>query len=133
MPDKLCECGCGQPAPIARQTRAQFGHIQGQPIRFCSGHNASGPPVIHGHGRTSRQTPTYSSWRNMINRCTNPRIACFRSYYCGVGICERWRAFPNFLADMGERPPGMTLGRFLDIGSYTKENVKWMTSQEPQQ
>lgn len=35
----LCECGCGQPTKIARQTRTQWGHVKGQPVRFISGHN----------------------------------------------------------------------------------------------
>lgn len=36
---QLCECGCGQPAPIATKTYRRHGHIAGQPVRFCVGHN----------------------------------------------------------------------------------------------
>lgn len=36
---KLCECGCGQPAPIATRNRREYGWIKGQPKRFVSGHN----------------------------------------------------------------------------------------------
>ena len=35
---KLCECGCGNPAPIAKRTRKECNHIKGQPIRFINGH-----------------------------------------------------------------------------------------------
>jgi hypothetical protein len=35
---KLCECGCGRPAPIAKRTKAQLGHVKGQPVRFIAGH-----------------------------------------------------------------------------------------------
>lgn len=35
---KLCECGCGQPTPIAPMTRKIRGHVKGQPMRFISGH-----------------------------------------------------------------------------------------------
>lgn len=35
----LCECGCGNPAPVAKQTRSILGHKKGKPIRFISGHN----------------------------------------------------------------------------------------------
>lgn len=38
----LCECGCGDPAPIAKQTKTSCGHIQGSPIRFINGHNQKG-------------------------------------------------------------------------------------------
>jgi hypothetical protein len=36
---KLCECGCGQPAPIAQQTTTRLGYVKGQPKRFVNGHN----------------------------------------------------------------------------------------------
>ena len=35
----LCGCGCGQPAPIAKQTDVRRGHIKGECLRFISGHN----------------------------------------------------------------------------------------------
>jgi len=37
--DKLCECGCGNPAPIAKLTNRRQGHIAGRPVRFIQGHN----------------------------------------------------------------------------------------------
>jgi len=43
---KLCECGCGQPAPIA--TRNRRGYTKGQPLRFISGHNYNPFPVLRG-------------------------------------------------------------------------------------
>jgi hypothetical protein len=36
---KMCECGCGLPAPIALKTRVNRGWIKGKPLRFISGHN----------------------------------------------------------------------------------------------
>ncbi len=38
---KLCECGCGQPTPIAKITRSERGQVKGVPIRFISGHNSA--------------------------------------------------------------------------------------------
>lgn len=35
----LCQCGCGQPAPIAKQTRSDRGYVKGQPQRFVKGHS----------------------------------------------------------------------------------------------
>jgi hypothetical protein len=37
-PAKLCECGCGQPAPIATRTAPKRGQVKGQPLRFIRGH-----------------------------------------------------------------------------------------------
>lgn len=40
---KLCECGCGQPAPIATQTHPEKGMVRGQPCRFIKNHRLNGP------------------------------------------------------------------------------------------
>lgn len=36
---KLCECRCGQPAPVAKKTSLKYGYVKGQPVRFIPGHN----------------------------------------------------------------------------------------------
>ncbi len=36
---KLCECGCGEPAPIAQRTERSKGRVRGQPQRFLRGHH----------------------------------------------------------------------------------------------
>jgi hypothetical protein len=38
MDVKLCECGCGQPAPIAKLTNNRLGYVKGGPKRFVAGH-----------------------------------------------------------------------------------------------
>lgn len=35
----LCQCGCGNQAPLARQTDTKRGYMRGQPVRFLPGHN----------------------------------------------------------------------------------------------
>jgi hypothetical protein len=37
---KLCECGCGELAPIAKHDHRRSGHVRGQPVRFVHGHRA---------------------------------------------------------------------------------------------
>ena len=39
---KLCECGCGQPAPIATYTSKKYGWVKGQPKRFIHNHHHRG-------------------------------------------------------------------------------------------
>lgn len=49
-PVKLCECGCGKPAPITKETNRRLGYIKGQPMRYAVGHTAGGNRA----GRKSR-------------------------------------------------------------------------------
>lgn len=41
-PSGLCECGCGQPTPIAKVTRRERGQYIGYPLRYITGHNYRG-------------------------------------------------------------------------------------------
>jgi hypothetical protein len=67
----------------------------------------------------------------MLWRCAQTEGRAGR-YYGGRGItvCERWRTFANFLADMGERPAGMTLDRIDSDGNYEPGNCRWATAVE---
>jgi len=88
----------------------------------------------HGHGgrrHVIKNSGTYSSWRSMFQRCENPKSISFPNYGGrGITICERWREFANFLADMGERPIGLSLDRKNNDGNYEPGNCKWSTRRE---
>lgn len=65
----------------------------------------------------------------MISRCVDERPRR-RKYYLdrGITVCERWlSSFENFLADMGERPPGLTIDRKDNDLGYFKDNCRWAT------
>src|SRR5262245_9224337 len=90
-------------------------------------------PVVHGQRTRSYTSPTYLSWKAMRRRCLEPGHHKFPSYGgAGVKVCERWHdSFANFLADMGERPPGKTLDRWPDpAGDYEPGNCRWATALE---
>lgn len=67
----------------------------------------------------------------MHQRCYYPRKSNF-VYYGGRGItvCERWKDFKSFLADMGERPDGTQLSRIDNDGNYEPGNVRWASRAE---
>ena len=73
-------------------------------------------------------TPTYRSWWDMRQRCSNPKNTHFKHYGGrGITVCERWKKFDNFLADMGEAPPDLEIDRKNNDGNYEPDNCRWAT------
>lgn len=76
-------------------------------------------------------TKVYWVWGDMVGRCQNINHAAYKNYGGrGIKVCERWRVFRNFSADMGDRPEGGMLDRKNNDGNYEPGNCKWSTRKE---
>ena len=86
----------------------------------------------HGQARRGQKTDEYLIWVSMRQRCNNSKNKKF-SYYGGRGIavCERWKSFANFFADMGMRPTqNHSIDRKNNRGNYEPSNCRWATASE---
>ncbi len=65
-------------------------------------------------------------WNSMKQRCLNPKNTRYSTYGGrGITVCERWKSYNNFVADMGLRPAGLTLERKNNDLGYNPENCVW--------
>jgi hypothetical protein len=71
-------------------------------------------------------TRTYRAWAGMHRRCRDNKGKSRKWYFeKGIRVCERWKLFENFLADMGEVPVGLWLDRIDGNKGYEPSNCRW--------
>lgn len=120
----LCRCECGAEKIIPGRDLRQSRQISCGCLRLERLKRGSLK-----HGMTG--STTWSIWRDMRKRCSNPKADNFIHYGGrGISVCDRWQEFSAFFSDMGERPEGMSLERKDVNGNYEPDNCIWIPARE---
>lgn len=116
----LCRCDCGNERNI-KSTSLLTGHS-----KMCQSCSARKRKTKHGYSNT----PEYTAWIHMIERCYNPNCSEYKNYGArGITVCDAWRkSFEAFISDVGDRPgTEYSLDRINNNGDYEPGNVRWTT------
>src|SRR5690606_9739947 len=83
------------------------------------------------HGMSG--TRLYTIWKNMKQRCYNPKRNRYKWYGAkGVKVCDEWHDFVPFMEwsyDNGYED-GLVLDRLSSEGNYEPSNCRWVTEGE---
>lgn len=117
-----CRCACGGTKTV------RAGHLKRGIVASCGCYRKEWATARMSTHRRS-QTQVHRTWRNMRERCQNPRSKNYPSYGGrGITVCERWQAFENFYADMGDPPsPQHSIDRIDNDRGYEPGNCRWTT------
>src|SRR5271154_1381355 len=104
----LCKCICGKET-IVDSAKLRNGHTKSCGCAKLA-HNAAFGPSTRTHGMS--KSTTYRIFKHIHERC---EVKSCKSYSCyggrGIKVCERWKKFENFFADMGEKPLNLSIER----------------------
>lgn len=121
----LCQCDC------CNKTSVSAGNLSTAQVLSCGclrNEKIGNLNLKHGLSTSSE----YITWNRMLLRCGDTSHKDFKNYGGrGITVCNRWKSFENFIADMGRKPsPLHSIERERNECGYGPGNCIWATRYE---
>ena len=125
----LCRCDCGN------LTRVVGSHLINGNTKSCGclRNEMPGKKPIHGDAGYTKAR-LYITWRNMKDRCYNPRAVGYRYYNAkDIKVCPEWKndypAFKTWAINNGYKD-NLTIDRIDSWGDYRPDNCQFISKSE---
>jgi hypothetical protein len=118
----LCDCGADTVVSASR--------LKNGDTKSCGCGKITRGLFRAGVGNTNK--PEVGNWKSMMSRCLDATADNYDQYGgSGITVCERWKDFSLFLADMGEKPsPHHSIDRIDGTKGYEPGNCRWATKKQ---
>jgi hypothetical protein len=119
----FCRCSCRQYVTV------QGRHLASGETKSCGcWYRDTRKTANHRHGKSpaSHKVPVYSAYHRQRSLCRNPNVK-FYEYYGGRSIRFCFDSFPEFYAEVGDKPgPDYWLMRRDSDGDFIAGNLEWV-------
>ncbi len=130
----VCKCDCGNTV-IVRSLSLRKGEAKSCGCLRVEQAKENLKTIKPKHGL--RFTRLYGIWKNMIQRCYNPKAVHYDRYGGrGIKICNDWKDDPETFykwAMSNGYTDELTIDRINNDGNYEPSNCRWITMKEQAQ
>ena len=123
-----CVCDCGKTVNVLS------GNLKQKNTKSCGCFHSeissnTYKSINYRHGMTNSKI--WRTWKSMNDRCSTYSKDFANYLGRGIDVCERWKNFENFAADVSQpENENLSLDRIDNNQGYKPGNVRWATAKQ---